>query len=101
MKSATLSLETTGDEIVRTQITLTKTIKSVIEQKSAMLGISMSEYLRRAALVTALVDSEKEQDRTKLASAVLGSVNLQNHPEWKNKTSLKRWIRSLRNEWEK
>lgn len=88
------------DISVRTQITLTKKIKELVEEKSAAMGISVSEYLRRAALVVATIDDQGKADMAGLAKKVIGSVNLKNHPEWKNKTAVIKWQKSIRDEWE-
>lgn len=88
------------DISVRTQITLTKKIKELIEKKSVAMGISVSEYLRRAALVVATIDDQGKTDLMMLAKKVVGSVDLRKHPEWKDKKSVVKWQRDLRSEWD-
>ncbi|RLC34268.1 hypothetical protein DRH14_03360 [Candidatus Shapirobacteria bacterium] len=87
------------DEIIRTQITLTTGLKKLIENNAKKKKQSLSEYLRRAALLNLLIDKGEEEDLDKLADRVVGSVNLKNHVEWKNKQAVNKWVRDLRSEW--
>ena len=87
------------DNAVRTQITLTKTIKRLVENHARTQGESLSEYLRKAALIRLLVENKNKKDLKKLANRMIGSVNLNNHPEWKNEKELQKWLKKLRQEW--
>lgn len=89
------------DISVRMQITLTKKIKELIEEKAAAMGISVSEYLRRAALVVATIDDQNQEDLSLLAKKVIGSVDGKKHPEWKNKKAVIKWQKDIRSEWDK
>lgn len=93
------SLLTQDDKTVRTQITLTKKLKQLVEEKAHLRGESLSEYLRRAALVTLLVEEDKKEERRRLAKIMIGSVNLKKNPQWSNKKKIRGWVRKLRREW--
>lgn len=88
-----------NDKTIRTQITLTAGLKKLIEDSAKKKRQSLSEYLRRAALLNLLIDRGEEEDLDKLADRVVGSVNLKNHPKWKNKQSINKWLKDLRSEW--
>lgn len=85
---------------IRTQISLTPSIKRAIEAKRRLTGESLSAYLRKAALIRLLAEEEEEEDLKRLAKAVIGSVSLKNHPEWSTKTRIRCWLKALRKEWE-
>lgn len=94
-----VSLLSSEDKTVRTQITLTAQLKKKLEEKSFLKGQSLSEYLRQAALVSLLIEEDKKEERKKLANLVIGSVDLRKHPEWKTAKKVRRWVRNLRREW--
>lgn len=89
-----------NDISVRTQITLTKKIKQLVEEKSVAMGISVSEYLRRAALVVATLDDQEDANMVSLGRKMIGAVDLSKHPEWKDKKSVNKWLSKLRSEWD-
>ena len=97
MKS--LQLISDNDSSVRTQITLTKNIKKLIEKHARTTGESLSEYLRKAAMVRLLIENKDQNQLKKLAERVIGSVDLKKHPEWKNEKVVQKWVRKLRSEW--
>ncbi|MBI2641596.1 hypothetical protein HYW87_03320 [Candidatus Roizmanbacteria bacterium] len=88
------------DKTVRTQITLTEKLKQLVEKKAVEKDISLSEYLRRAALVSLLVEGDEREELKRLADMVIGSVSSKKNPHWKNKRAVKKWVRDLRSEWE-
>ena len=90
---------TQSDKAVRTQITLTKKIKQIIEKEASKKGESLSEYLRKAGLLRVIVEREEEKDMKKLAQQIVGSVDLKKHPEWRNKKKITKWLRGLREKW--
>lgn len=97
----TISLLSSDDKVVRTQITLTSKLKKLIEDKASLKGQSLSEYIRRALLISYLVDQDEKEERKQLADLVIGSVNLRRHPEWRSVEKIRKWVRNLRREWEK
>jgi hypothetical protein len=96
----TIPYATDEDETVRTQITLTTSLKKAIEEKATKSGQSLSEYLRRAASLSILLDEQERENLTELAQIAIGSVDLKNHPQWSNKTKVTRWVKTMRSEWQ-
>lgn len=94
-----IQLITEHDKTVRTQITLTSTLKRLIEKQIGLKGESLSEYLRRAAIIRLILDQDEKEDLKTLADKVIGSVKLKDHPEWTSKNKLQKWVKNLRNEW--
>ena len=92
-------LHSSDDQSIRTQITLTSRLKTMIEDQAGRQGISLSEYLRQAAVIKHQSDMKKNLDRKKLASRVIGSLNLKNHPQWSTPQKVYAWSRKVREEW--
>jgi hypothetical protein len=74
-------------------------LKKAIEAKRRLTGESLSAYLRRAAVLRLLVEEEEKEELKRLAKIAIGSVSLKDHPEWKNKSKLQKWLKELREEW--
>lgn len=89
---------TSSDKPVRTQITLTEQLKILVEAIAQEKGESLSEYLRKAAIVRLLVEETEKENLVNLAKRVIGSLNLDNHPEWKSRSNIQKWIRNIREE---
>ena len=89
---------TNNDKSVRTQITLTEQLKILVEGIAQEKGESLSEYLRKAAIIRLLVEETEKENLVDLAKKVIGSINLDSHPEWKSRSSIQRWIRNIREE---
>jgi len=87
------------DSTIRTQITLTESLKQLVEEKANLKGQSLSEYIRRALMLSLLVDKQQSVDLEKLANQLIGSVNSQKNPQWKSVGSVKNWVKKLRTEW--
>lgn len=94
-----LSTLSDNSEIVRTQITLTKKLKQLIEEKARQTNVSLSEYLRRGAWISLLLEENESEELSKLADQAIGSVDLHKHPEWQTPAKIKQWVRRLRREW--
>jgi len=86
-------------ETVRTQITLTRKLKRLIEEKARQANQSLSEYLRRGAWLSLLLEEKESEELNRLADQAIGSVDLNKHPEWQTPPKVKKWVRKLRNEW--
>lgn len=86
-----------SDISAQTQGILAKKIKGLIEEKASARGISVSEYLRRAALVVATLDDQEDANMVSLGRKMIGAVDLSKHPEWKDKKSVNKWLSKLRN----
>ena len=89
---------TRDDKSVRTQITLTEQLKILVEGIAQEKGESLSEYLRKAAVVRLLVEETEKENLVNLAKKAIGSVNLDNHPEWRSRSGVQKWIRNIREE---
>lgn len=87
------------DTTVRTQITLTAKLKQLIEQSSGKQGQSLSEYLRRAALLKLYIEEDEKGRLRELARRVVGTVDLEKHPGWRTKEKVNAWAKNLRNQW--
>lgn len=87
------------DSTIRTQITLTESLKQLVEEKADLKGQSLSEYIRRALMLSLLVDKQQTIDLEKLANQLIGSVNSQKNPQWKTVSGVKKWVKKLRTEW--
>ena len=87
-----------NDKSVRTQITLTEQLKILVEGMAQEKGESLSEYLRKAAMVRLLVEEDKKQDLEKIALRAVRSLDLKKHPEWNTQKKVYRWARKIREE---
>ncbi len=88
-----------NDKAVRTQITLTDQLKYHVEQMASQRGESLSEYLRKAAIIRLLLEKQEQEDLKKLANRVVGSIKINNHPNWNSKEEIYRWSRKIRSQW--
>lgn len=95
-----INIQTLGpdDKTVRTQITLTEKLKALVEKDALAKGESLSEYLRKAAIERLKSEEDDKKSREKLANEVIGSIDLKNHPVWKTKKGIYKWVRKLREE---
>jgi metal-responsive CopG/Arc/MetJ family transcriptional regulator len=67
---------------VRTQITLPKRLKALIEKRAGQKQQSLSEYLRQASWQLLTQEEQNEKELGALADQAIGSVDLKKHPEW-------------------
>ena len=85
---------------IRTQISLTRSIKKAIEVKARILGESLSEYLRKAALIRLASEEEEERELKTLARNFVGGSSWnKNHTNWTTRKSVKEWKVKIRHEW--
>lgn len=85
---------------IRTQISLTRTIKKAIEVKARLFGESLSAYLRKAALIRLAMEEEEEKELKTLArNFVGGSPWNRKHANWATRKSVKEWNKKIRNQW--
>lgn len=79
----------------RTQISLSPQLKALIQSQGTLYGESLSEYLRKAALIRlSLEDSEKEELEL-IAEAVVGSV-VKSKSGWKSIKDISKWQKQIR-----
>lgn len=82
----------------RTQISLSPTLRRVIDVKCRLSGGSLAEYIR-GALILRLINEEKDRKTLKRALKIFfGSLGPKNHPEWKTQQDVLSWQRKLRAE---
>ncbi len=79
----------------RTQISLPNDLKSLIEAYATKYGESLSEYVRKAALVRMVIDDADKRDLERIANAVIGSVP-KTKSGWKNIKDIAKWQSNLR-----
>lgn len=85
---------------IRTQISLTPKIKRAIEIKRRLTGESLSAYLRTAALIRLMTEEEETKQLKLLADNFVGAGKWKKtHPLWKNKQSVRKWLKNIRSEW--
>ena len=80
----------------RTQISLSPEMKKTIEEEGVRLGESLSEYLRKSALMRMVVENDRKNDLKMVANLVVGSVPIANSG-WKG-VNLVNWQRAERRE---
>lgn len=88
-----------NDTPVRTQITLTKRIKKLLEENARKQNESLAEYLRKAALLRWLVEHDEQKHRERIAELAVGSIDLRKHPVWRSKKAVYNWSRKIRQQW--
>lgn len=89
------------DTSIRTQISLTRAIKRAIEAKGRLLGESLSEYLRKAAVIRLFAEEEEKKELEMLARNFVGAgKNKKSNPRWKNHAAVEKWRKKIRSEWE-
>lgn len=89
------------DQTIRTQITLTKQLKKIIESEIKPKNQSLSEYLRQAAILKLYLDRQEKVNLQQLADETVGSLNLDNYPEWKTTQKTTQWQKHQRQQWQK
>jgi len=90
--------EIENDEKIRSQVVLTVRLKQRIEAKRRLTGENLSQYLRKAALLRLTIEEKEKEKLEELAQLVVGSVSLENHPEWQTRKKLNKWLKELRQE---
>lgn len=89
---------TPDDKAVRTQITLTKNIKKEVENMAFLRGESLSEFIRKAAMLRLLLEDNKKQDLSQIAKKYIGSIDLSKNPNWSTEAKVEKWLRDIREE---
>lgn len=85
---------------IRTQISLTRAIKRAVEAKGRLLGESLSEYLRKAAVIRILAEEEEDKELQLVANNFVGAGKWKKtHPHWKSKAAVEAWRKRIRSEW--
>lgn len=79
----------------RTQISLSPELKKLIESEGQLLKESLSEYLRKAAILRMVLDANKAKQLELVAEAVVGKV-ARNKSGWKDIKNISLWQSNLR-----
>ena len=79
----------------RTQISLSPALKKLVETRSIISNESLSEYLRRAAVLRMAIEDVERNDLKLIAQTVIGSVP-KSKSGWKNVKNIGEWQRKLR-----
>jgi len=79
----------------RTQISLSDDIKALIESRAFMRGESLSEYLRKAAVVRMALEDVDKADLALIADAVIGKIQKGNSG-WKHVSDIGAWQKKER-----
>ncbi|MBL7078177.1 hypothetical protein ISS42_00775 [Candidatus Shapirobacteria bacterium] len=79
----------------RTQISLSPQLRSLIEAERILTKESLSQYLRKAAVLRMVLDMVERSDLDLIAEAVIGSVS-KSKSGWKKVADIKSWQRKQR-----
>lgn len=74
----------------RTQISLSHHLKTTIEDRATIHGESLSEYLRKAAIIRMALDDIEITILKRVATAVIGKIP-KHKSGWKDVSSLSLW----------
>lgn len=80
---------------LRTQISLSPALKKLIVERGSALDESMSEYLRRAAIIRMALEENEASDLKLIADAVVGKVSPKDSG-WKDIKDIAAWQRENR-----
>jgi len=79
----------------RTQISLSPKLRELIDAQRLLWQESLSEYLRKAAILRIALEDLEKQDLSYLANAVVGQVSKKTSG-WKNIRDISLWQKKLR-----
>lgn len=79
----------------RTQISLSPELKQLIEIKGSILKESLSEYLRKSAILRMVLEDVEKKDLSLIAEAVVGKVR-RKESGWKDIKDVSSWQRKIR-----
>lgn len=80
---------------VRTQISLSDDLKKLIARRGQRLNESLSEYLRKAAVIRMALEDIEVNDLKTIAKSVIGSVPRQDSG-WRSVKDISSWQRQER-----
>lgn len=80
---------------LRTQISLSPALKKLIVERGSAQDESMSEYLRRAAIIRMALEENEVNDLKLIADAVVGKVSPKDSG-WKGVKDIAAWQRRTR-----
>lgn len=82
----------------RTQISLSPTLRRIIETKKKLKGESLAEYIRNAIKLRLLIDMKNNHAHKNAVRLFVGSGDPKKHPEWKTDRDILNWQKKLRAE---
>ena len=80
----------------RTQISLSPTLRKVVEKKRAATGESLSEYIRGALKIRVNAEESEYKDRMSAVKAFVGAGKGKKHKYWNTDKKIENWQRMLR-----
>ena len=80
---------------LRTQISLSPQLRNLIDIQKVHMGESLSEYLRKAAILRMVAENIEKKDLNLVAEAIIGKV-LKNKSGWKKIKDVSGWQRKER-----
>ena len=80
---------------IRTQISLSTDLKRLIEASRTRLNESLSEYLRRAAILRMMLEDREKNDLQTVAMAVIGNV-AKSKSGWNQVKNISSWQKQER-----
>ena len=81
---------------VRTQISLSPSLRKLVAKKTAVNKESMSEYIRKAIEIRIKSEESNDEARMKAVRAFVGAGNRKTHPHWNTDKKIRDWQRMLR-----
>lgn len=82
---------------IRTQISLSPGLKKLIGARGDRFNESLSEYLRKAALIRMALEDTEANDLKMIANSIVGSVSRQDSG-WRNVKNISTWQRQERHD---
>lgn len=79
----------------RTQISLSPQLKALIKSQGSLYGESLSEYLRKAALLRLALEESAKKELELVAETVIGTVP-KTKSGWKRIANISKWQRQER-----
>jgi hypothetical protein len=82
----------------RTQISLSPSLRRIIDTKRILTKESLSEYIRNALTMRLSVEEKGVKRRRQAARVFVGSINRDKHPEWRTENNVLIWQKRIRRE---
>ena len=80
----------------RTQISLSPTLRKVVEKKRAVTGESLSEYIRGALKIRVKAEESEYKERMSAVKTFVGAGKVKKHKYWNTDKKIENWQRMLR-----
>src|SRR3989338_9671324 len=80
----------------RTQISLSPTLRRIIEKERNLTGESLSEYIRNAITIRVKKEDSTDRARMRAIKAFVGAGKGKYHPHWDSKSKVIKWQREIR-----